>query len=491
MGIIFFQFFPYVFIQSHRRFARDDPRRFQLLIPLEGFHRRLRVFVELSVHFSGMIAEDFQEPFGGLHLLRFRPFFQLQIRIDVRQIGIIRIFHRIIGLNPLFVDPIAVGRQPLGGGQFDRGTVLEIAGRLDGAFAERLFPDEGHAGRFLHRRRQNFRSAGASVIHQDDKGEFEGFLLGGSLFLHFPVFVFQLIDHFSVGNEDIGDFNDLIQQPAGILPEVEDQAFHSLFLQLFQMLFQFLGRPLGKGSDLNFADFSVQHFAVHRFDRDHVAGDFDLDRLIHARAEDRQFHLGPLFAPDQRHRFIGAHALNVFAVHFQYFVVGFQAGLFRRASFNRRDDDDVAVPFFDLCADSFKGGRNAFMETFRFFLCHVIGIGVAHRFHHPVDGAVDQSRFIHFLDIRRFDLVVYIIQLFEFFPVPHLDPFHDFFIAERQSEGRNPRRQKDRQKQQHDEMEFFYRNRFSLVIHLSFFLIFHRISPLSTICSYTKEYHVS
>ena len=190
-----------------------------------------------------------------------------------------------------------------------------------------------------------------------------------------------------------------IEDPAGVIPHVEDQLFDALGFEPLQRLLEFVGGLALELDDLHIADLVIEHLRLHALHLDRIADDLELLGLVPAFALDEK--------PDRRafgpahlvHGLVDGHVLGPFIVDLDDLVAGCKPGTVSRRALDRRDDRKQRVLDPDLDADALEFALDVHAHFLECPLGHVGRMRVKAR-QHAADGALDQ-----FLGVGVFHIV--------------------------------------------------------------------------------------
>src|SRR6185295_6757607 len=122
-------------------------------------------------------------------------------------------------------------------------------------------------------------------------------------------------DLLSARGELLRDLHSLGEQPARIVPEVDDDAARMHPLQLVERGVHLLTAPLREVGETDVAHAVAEHAGVRNaLDLDDVADDVEIHRLLAALAEDRQRDLAPALAAHLLHGVVEGESLGGDAV---------------------------------------------------------------------------------------------------------------------------------------------------------------------------------
>ena len=283
-------------------------------------------------------------------------------------------------------------------GQTQRGAIAQGQDALHGALAKRLLAHDHRALEILQAAGNDLGRAGAAAVDQHHHWQFANLAAapGAILFLALRSPAFGAHHHLAAREKLFRHVNRLIQQAAGIVAQIENQAGAVLLLNFGQRFLQILRGVIAKLADANVADGFRQEFIVrgafeidHGTDGDHFADEFDLLGLAGAGPEKSQLHLGGRLAAELLHRFreIASH---VFAIHLEQFIPGQDAGLFPGGAFHWGDHRDAVRPDGDHEANATVLAFGILAEFVVLARLHVLAVRVQ-RVEHAFQRAFDQG----------------------------------------------------------------------------------------------------
>ena len=194
------------------------------------------------------------------------------------------------------LDGSAARRVPARGGELERDALSQREQRLNQPLAEGRRPHDDRPVMVLQCAGDDLRGARRAIVHQrDDRQLWPRLarlvveLLGGP-----PCTAAGRNDLLLRVEEEIGDLDALIEQSAGVHPQVQDERLHALGLHRADLGLQLVGGRLGHGIERDVSDAAVEHRARrHRADMDLGPGEGILDRIGDAGPADGDRHLEP------------------------------------------------------------------------------------------------------------------------------------------------------------------------------------------------------
>src|SRR5579864_1069247 len=194
--------------------------------------------------------------------------------------------------------------------------------------------------------------------------------------------------------ELVGNSNALIQQPARILPQIENQALQfTLLIEGIERVLYFLLGGFIETGNVHVSDSGTNHeMQIHAVARNFVANHGEFQRLIGAFAQDRNVYSRALGPFEQIGNVAGVHVVSGFAIHRRDNVAGMNARPVRWASREWRDDDDLIVARPDRHSHTVVLAALIFAQQRIRFRIEEIGVRIEH-VQHAGNGAV-VNRFI-------------------------------------------------------------------------------------------------
>ncbi len=211
----------------------------------------------------------------------------------------------------------------------------------------------------LQRPGHDLRGRGGAAIDEDDQrhiGETSIELVGpGIVARAFGVDAAAGEHHCALLEERIRDQHGLIDEPAGVVAQVKDNAARrdalALLVDVFDGLLDAGIGLLGEADQAENCNVAF-HLPAHCTRRDDVASEIEIERLAGAFADDRQPDLGAERSAHQAHGFIERHALHRFAVELDDIIVGQDTGARGRRVVDRAHHLDDALFHRDLDAEA-------------------------------------------------------------------------------------------------------------------------------------------
>ena len=169
--------------------------------------------------------------------------------------------------------------------------------------------------------------------------------------------------------ERVGDADGLIQQPAGVVAQVEDDALDgALALGVGQGVEQLLRGAFAEAGEADPVVAGLEFAGLHADERDGVALDAQVHGLLGVAVQDGQHHFGALGAADMRDGFLKRHFQRGLAAHGEDDVAGLHAALVGGRIFDGGHDGQLVVLHRDFDADAEEFAGRAFLHILEFFL---------------------------------------------------------------------------------------------------------------------------
>ncbi len=168
--------------------------------------------------------------------------------------------------------------------------------------------------------------------------------------------------------EFAGHIDRLIQQPARVVAQIQNQLAHADFLKHGNRIAQFvIGSVLKAADQTDVAGGGVEHEGVaNRGERHRVADNLNVDRGFFAGALNFQLHGLAAYAADIFRDFVAGPIASVLAVDFDDAVAKAQARARRGRAFNDRLNVNAVVVTIDLHTNSVKARSLIFFQLSEF-----------------------------------------------------------------------------------------------------------------------------
>ena len=315
--------------------------------------------------------------------------------------GIRKLRHLDIGFDAIFLHAAPRRREIARRRQPQRRILAERNEGLHRAFAKTALAQHDGAALVLQRARDDFGGRSRALVDQHHNGLAVGQVTRiGLVTLNIILGAAALRNNFPLVEEDIADFDRLVEQATGVGAQIDDIAGNIGPKLFFDRCHGIAGRIAGlfvEGGDADHPHRPAR-FELHRLDLD----DFAFQRVIH-RLGGAFAHHGDLdrSARCTAHlvdRFLQGGAVDEFTIEVGDIIARFDAGACRWRIIGRRDNLDRAV---------FGGDRQSQPAIFAIgVLAHVLifaDIEIRRMRikagEHAVDGALDQFLVIGLVDI--------------------------------------------------------------------------------------------
>ena len=322
-----------------------------------------------------------------------------------------------VGIDALGLDRAARRRVVARGGQADGAVLAERDDGLDRTLAEGARADDGRALVVLEGTGDDLGSRGRTAVDQNDHRLALGEVAGaGVVALRLVGVAAAGRDDLAVLEEGVGDRDRLIEQTAGVVAQIEDEALQLVGRDVLEDLVDRIAQAVEglfvELGDAQITDVAALFTRAHRLDADRVADDLDLQRLGGALAADGQRDRRIDRAAHLVDRLVQAEALHLIAVEMGDEVAGAHAGAGGRGLVDRGDDLDEAVLHGDLDAEATELAARLHLHVLEGLRRHVARMGIE-RGQHAVDGAFDQLRIVGLLDVVGADALEHVAEQIE------------------------------------------------------------------------------
>ena len=179
-----------------------------------------------------------------------------------------------------------------------------------------------------------------------------------------------------------------VQEPAGIVPEIEHQRLHPTLLQVIERLRQFFR---GRFVELNQADVTdlertaqvrveypgplyALHFYLRPFER-------EILDLLRGGTQNRQRHFLPGRPAQEVDRILQLHSFGRVSVDPQNLIAGKNARLCRRRVFHRRDDREQPALYRHLNAEAVEPAAGVILHVLEVIRLHELAVRIERREH--------------------------------------------------------------------------------------------------------------
>ena len=277
---------------------------------------------------------------------------------------------------------------------------------LHEALAEGTAADDGAAVVVLDGPREDLAGGGGVLADEDGQADvLELALAVGPEHLARPVQAFHVHDGIAPGQELVGQQQRLVQEAAGIVPQVHHQVLHALLQQFGIGLHEVLprgGRELGEP---HIAGGVVHHEGgVDAVQRNLAADDLEGDDVRAAAHGHDDLGPGRALHPPDHAVLRELHAGDDLVVHLQEPVAGQHARLLGRAAGDHLQHDGRVVRHVELDADALEIAGQLLVGLLPFHGRQVHRVRVQLR-QGPGDGGVRHPGLVDGVDIVLLDLV--------------------------------------------------------------------------------------
>ena len=320
------------------------------------------------------------------------------------------------------MDVLAIRPVVAGGRELDRAlAVLHVDDVLNAPLPVRPLAHNHRPTMILQRRRDNLAGRRTETVDQHRDREVPQRPLASSH--RGPLDGVPPLgrDNLPFLNEQVGNLNSDIQQPAGIEPQVQHQPLQSLFMQLLDSFLQLAERVPAEAGQPDVANLlrlvqpevpaAIGLVGVSQDCRDlnHRAGNGQLLDLVGSHPLQREVHLFAGRTPHFLHGVGHLHLLDRLAVDFENHITRANARLEGGSPGERRGDHQFPLGATgrdepDLDADAAKFLLDLVAERAEIFGADVIRERVEF-LHHPLDRRLNQPASINLLHVVLIDLL--------------------------------------------------------------------------------------
>ena len=265
---------------------------------------------------------------------------------------------------------------------------------LDEAFAEGGFADDEGAVVVLHGTRNDFSRGGGVAVDENHDGILQAFFAAGGAVGLVGGGAAALRNHqLTLLQELVAHIDGLVDQPAGVAAEVDDETLKgTLLAELVERFADFACGVLLEAGNVHIADAGANlEGKIDGGAGDFVAGKVEGEVLGRALACDDDRNVGAACALEQRGDGGRIHAVGGLAVDRNDLVAGPDAGLERRRAFKGEEHEDAQGTVHQLRLDGHADAVVAAVLLFahlRVCLRIVeVGMGVE-RVQHARDGSI-------------------------------------------------------------------------------------------------------
>ena len=283
-----------------------------------------------------------------------------------------------------------------------------VAHRDDGlhrAFAEAAGAEDDGAAMVLQRAGDDLARRGGAAVDQHDQRQAAGHVGAAGV----PALALVGVagaggDDLAVGDEVVADVDSGIEQAAGVVAQVEDEALEVVVLgfQLLDRLLQLRLALFVEAGEADIADVAVKR-GFHHLDVDDLAGHRHVDRLVHAFALDVDGDGAAGGAAHAVNRVVQREAFDGLTVEREDEVARLHAGALGGGVVDRADDFHQAAVGGDFKAEPAELALGGDLHVAVLFGVHVAAVRVEAG-DHAVERVVDQFAVVHGGDVVGADL---------------------------------------------------------------------------------------
>ena len=190
-------------------------------------------------------------------------------------------------------------------------------------------------------------------------------------------------DQLALGQEPLADLRCLVEQPAGIVAQIQDQRLHSLLVEFFQGVFQFGAGLFAKLTEPDVTNFILAQrelaFAVDILDRVHLdfcAGQLDVPHPGGGRPQYGDGHVRARRPAQPLHRLGQAKFLRALSLDFDDPVPGEYPRIERGRVLHRGDHRQKIIPDADHNSDAAKQSLRVVFQLVVFVRIHEFAVGI-------------------------------------------------------------------------------------------------------------------
>src|SRR6185312_16180070 len=306
-----------------------------------------------------------------------------------------------VGLDAFLLDRAARWREVERRGQADRAAAGHLHDGLHRTLTERAGAEDDGTAMVLQSAGHDLRGRGRAAVHQHHDRQAAGDVARlGVPALHVLRLARLDRDDLALVEEGVDHGNRLVEQAARVVAQVEDVALElgpGLLLDLLDRVGHARGRLLGERGDADVADVALEAEAG-RLHLDGLAGQGDVERILHVGAAQRDLDRGADLAAHLVDGLLQGHSLHRLAVQREDQVARLDAGLGGGRIVDRRHHLDDAVLHRDFDAEPAELAPGLDLHVLVDLGVHVAGVRVERR-EHALDGILHQRLLVDRLDI--------------------------------------------------------------------------------------------
>ena len=209
-------------------------------------------------------------------------------------------------------------------------------------------------------------------------------------------------DEISLLQELVGYLSRCLKVAAAIILKVEDQVFHSHFLERIHRRSHLLVAGQAEASQSDVSDSRTNHIRrIHRGYRNLIALHLESKLVLDATAHNGKIHRGSLRTAKAFHDFLLAHlhARNSRIIHRNDAVASYDSHLLGRTIHYGLDDEQGIIYHIKLHANAIETAIQRFIHRLGFLGCGIRGMRVE-LLEHTTDGVLHELVLIHTIHIE-------------------------------------------------------------------------------------------
>ena len=208
---------------------------------------------------------------------------------------------------------------------------------------------------------------------------------------------FGIYNQFFLSQELVYQVDSRIQITSAVALKVQNQVFHTLFLQVLQGSGKLLAGGSGKAADTDITHLLVDHIrGIQAVNRNLVALDGKRNQSVGATTHHLDVDFGAFLAPQTAHHLLHAHlhSSDDRVIDFDNPVSGQYSDLFGRTSRYRLNDKQGVGSHVKLNADAVEVSQQRLVQPFHLFRIGISGMRVQF-FQHTDNRTLHQFVFVH------------------------------------------------------------------------------------------------
>ena len=330
-------------------------------------------------------------------------------------IGIAQLRHADVGLDAAFLHAAARRREVAGGRQLERGRVAQGQHRLHRSLAEAALAHHQRAMLVLQRAGDDFgRRCRTCVDQHDHRQALRVVARLGVIAFDIALLPAALRHDLAALQEGVADRHGLVQQAAGIGAQVQHIAGRLVAQALVDAADRLahvgpgIGRETDDGDDADI----LLHLPLDGLELDDLARQRQVDRLVAARAHQRQLQAGAGRAAHLVDRLVQRAAIDELAIDMGDIIAGLDPRAPGGGVLRRRDHLDRAILLRDRQAQAAIAALGLGAQILEVARVEEAGMGVEAG-EHAVDRTLDQLFVVDLLDIIGADLLEHVHEFIE------------------------------------------------------------------------------